>query len=81
MGACCETNNEKRINRIDENKFKDSKMNEIDRYLNKASRSVCKIITKYKEGTGFLIKLYRNNNPFYCLMTNEHIIQKELRKK
>ena len=30
-------------------------------------------------GTGFLIKLYKNyNNPLFCLMTNEHVIRREL---
>ena len=71
MGTCL-SNNDKR-NQI---KIKDSELKEIDRYLNKATRSLCKIITEKNKGTGFFIKLYRNNNPLFCLMTNEHVIKK-----
>ena len=43
---------------------------------------MCKIsiIFQKKEiyGSGFFIKLNKNNRPLYCLMTNEHIIQKEM---
>ena len=41
-------------------------------------KSICKIITNKGIGIGFLIKLYRNKKVFYCLMTNEHIITKEM---
>ena len=40
-------------------------------------KSVCKIIKNNLSGTGFLIKLYKNNKDFYCLMSNEHVIKKE----
>ena len=40
-------------------------------------KSICKIITHDSLGTGFLIKLERNKKPFYCLMTNEHVITQE----
>ena len=43
-----------------------------------ASKSICKITYKNKQGTGFLIQLYKDNKPFYCLITNEHVVNKEM---
>jgi len=71
--------NEERIN---ENIIISSKIKEIDICLNKVCKSICKLIVpfsnSYKIGTGFLIKLFKKDNPFYCLMTNEHVINKEI---
>ncbi len=43
--------------------------------------NVCKATIKLDlndgVGSGFFIKLERNNKEFYCIMTNEHIITKE----
>lgn len=43
---------------------------------------MCKISTIFQEeeivGSGFFIKLSKNNKPLNCLMTNEHIIKKEM---
>ena len=50
---------------------------DIDDFLYKICKSICKIRTPNEVGTGFLIKLYKENKPFYCLMTNEHLINKE----
>ena len=33
------------------------------------------------KASGFFIKYSRNNKPFYCLMTNQHVIDDELTKK
>ena len=44
------------------------------------SKSICQIEFKLKYGSGFLIKLEKGNNPFYCLMSCEHIINKYLLK-
>ena len=68
-----ERNKEDRIN---ENIMVNSKIEKIDKYLiYKAARSTCKIIASKNIGTGFLMKLYKGNNPYYCLMTNEHVIK------
>ena len=32
-------------------------------------------------GTGFFLKLKRNNKPFFCLMTNEHVITSDMVKR
>ena len=47
-------------------------------YIAVAAKSLCYIKTPYKRASGFLIKFVKNNEDFYCLMTNEHIVEKEL---
>ena len=76
MGICTnETNERKRPN-------PEIKIKEIDVCLHQACKSICKIIipfsNSYNKGTGFLIKLYKGDNPFFCLMTNEHVISKDI---
>ena len=44
----------------------------------KTAKSICKIITPEKNGSGFFIKFFKRDKEFYCLMTNEHVITKEL---
>ena len=43
---------------------------------------MCKISLIFQEnesyGSGFFIKITKDNKPLYCLMTNEHIIKKEM---
>lgn len=67
---------------INENISEDSESKKIDRGLFNAFSSICKIIilneNNNKSGIGFLIKLFRKDNPFYCLMTNESLINKEI---
>ena len=64
--------------RENEIKIKDSEIKEIDVNLHKICKSICKIFYKNEVGTGFFIKLYKNNKEFFCIMTNEHIITQEL---
>ena len=47
-------------------------------YIAVAAKSLCFIETPYKRASGFLIKFMKNNEDFCCLMTNEHIVEKEL---
>ena len=47
-------------------------------YIAVAAKSLCFIETSYKRASGFLIKFMKNNEDFCCLMTNEHIVEKEL---
>ena len=58
--------------------IKKSDINKFDKYLNKACKSVCKIFTKNSIGTGFFIKLYKDEKELKCLITNEHVIKKEM---
>ena len=46
-----------------------------------ASKSICKIIVNpQKLSSGFLIQLFKDVKPFYCLMTNEHSVSKDMVK-
>ena len=49
--------------------------------LLKPLRSICKIDTSSQISSGFLIKFFKGEEEFFCLMTNEHIITKELIKQ
>ena len=55
----------------------------IDKSSNKPVKSICKIEieknNKKEFGTGFLLKIPRKNKDiFYCLMTNEHVIDQSM---
>ena len=50
----------------------------INNDLKEVLKSICKL--KYSDGgkcvaNGLLIKLNKNNNPFYCLLTNAAVIR------
>ena len=64
--------------RINEVEIKDSELKPLDKNINKVSPSVCKIIINKYNGSGFFIKLNINDNILLCLMTNEHVIKKEM---
>ena len=63
--------------RNDEIQINNSKLIQIDA-LYTVCKSICRIITPEGIGTGFFIKLEKKEKPFYCLMTCEHVIKKEL---
>ena len=48
--------------------------------LLKLVQTICKIETFESYASGFLIKFSTENKPFYCLMTNEHVITKVMIK-
>ena len=80
MGVCEEkrkTNN-KMNKRINEVEIKDSELKTLDRNINKVSPCVCKVIINEFNGSGFFIKLNINNKILFCLMTNEHVITREM---
>ena len=61
--------------------YKSEKKKIIDPEMITASKSICKISTSYKIASGFFIKLFKNDQDFFCLMTNETIITKEMIEK
>ena len=65
-------------NRINEVVIKNKPLKEIDINLSKVIKSVYKIKFKNRVGTGFLIKLNKDKKELNCLMTNEHVITKEM---
>ena len=74
----------KTSSRIEECTF--SSFEEIEPEIIKVTTSICKIRIKpeaknelkVKSGTGFLLKFYINQELFYCLMSNEHVITEEM---
>ena len=63
--------------RVDELRFGGSGLIPIN-ILMGVCKSICKIIIANIRGSGFLIKLQKMNNPFYCLITCEHVISKDI---
>ena len=74
MGICGSETNKGETNK---GTNEDKKKNSANNNINEVSRSICKIITNTSNGLGFLMKLKINNNPLYCLITNEHVIKRE----
>ena len=64
--------------RINEVEINDRTIKDVDISFTKVIKSVCKIINENKAGTGFLIKLYKEEKELNCLMSNEHVITKEM---
>ena len=46
--------------------------------LLQTSVSLCKLVINKKVALGFLIKLVKDQDDFFCLMTNENIIKEDL---
>ena len=51
---------------------------EIDPYVANVSKSLCFIKTENLSGSGFLIKLFKGTQDFYCLITCEHVVTREM---
>ena len=64
--------------RVNQELIKDSALIPINDFLYEVFRSICKILIKGKIASGFLIKLFKNDEPLYCLMTNEHVLTSEM---
>ena len=68
--------------RIQEGKVSQIPLEKVDRSTFNVSESICRV--KYKteneriEATGFLLAFYIEQERFYCLISNEHVIKKEL---
>ena len=65
----------------DSNKVPRSKIQTYSTSIFQISKSICKITTPRKQGTGFLIKFFKGEENFFCLMSCEHIIKDELIEK
>ena len=75
MGVC-----ESAQSKNKENKIVDSTLFRNDISLLQATSSLCKIQNNDKISSGFLIKLFKDKKDFFCLMTNEHVINKDMVK-
>ena len=78
------SDNKDKSDRINQGLIAGSPFEYLDSCLIDVSKSVCKIkIGKKSEsvfGSGFLLRYLINEKYFYCLMSNEHIITKDLIK-
>ena len=82
-----ESNKMKEISQVDKRinecivQRKTQPFEQLDRQIMNVSKSVCKLkietLSETIIGTGFLLKFRINQEPFYCLMSNEHIIRKD----
>ena len=61
--------------------IKNSSINIIPSTVPTIFKSLCKIECGNSISSGFLIKLFKRTKDFFCLMTNEHVITKEMIKK
>ena len=68
------------INELYEKEKNQSKINKIDNIF-KVSKGTLKIeLENGAMASGFFLKFKRNSKPFYCIMTNSHVITSELIK-
>ena len=51
-----------------------SEMHRLDKSIANVSKSICKIYAQDKVSSGFLIKFFKRDQDFFCLMTCEHVI-------
>ena len=62
-----------------------SPLERVDRILSKVSKSICKIQIETekgsKKGTGFLLAFNIEQEIFYCLISNEHVIKEKYLKE
>ena len=55
---------------------------QLDESITSTSKSLCKIVVSSdRMSSGFLIQLFKDTKKFYCLITNEHVITKEMIKE
>ena len=66
------------INELYEKEKNQSKINKIDNIF-KVSKGTLKIeLENGAMASGFFLKFKRNSKPFYCIMTNSHVITSKL---
>ena len=50
----------------------------LDTSITKVTKSLCKIIIPKRLSSGFLIKLFKKKEDFFCLIASEHVINREM---
>ena len=75
MGVCGEmrTKNERK----EENETHNPLI-QLDTDMIDATKSVCRIMANEGDGTGFLLKTFKGSKEFFCLISNEHVITKDM---
>ena len=64
--------------RKNEKLTRNSTILKMDKYSYEVSKSICKISHKNELATGFFFKLYIDEKLLLCLMTNEHVLTKDM---
>ena len=54
----------------------DNPLIQLDTDMIDATKSVCMIMTNKGNGTGFLLKTFKDNTELFFVITNEHVITK-----
>ena len=76
MGTSGESKNKKKeTNEENEAIIGGIKPTELDPCMSYVSKSFCKVTCQGVFGSGFLIKLYKNDEDFFCLMTCGHVVE------
>ena len=52
--------------------------NKINKYMAYVVKSLCKIEYENQAASGFLIKLFKGKKDFFCMITCEHVIKREM---
>ena len=79
MGACDSSKNENSDDGIKPHTKNINHQSIIMKKLNEAAKSLCKIIvSSNKSASGFFILLFKEGQPFPCLITNEHVVKKKM---
>ena len=87
MDDCESKNNEKPTNPQNsvENKrleaLTKNELHPMDTSLVEAAKSLCKVSTKSEISSGFFIQLFKGEEQFFCLMTCEHVVKREIIKQ
>ena len=85
MGACESKNNSNSINPQNPSQSKipeiltKNELYSLDPSIAEAAKSLCKIsINNNGLSSGFFIQLFKGEEQFFCLMTNEHVVKREM---
>ena len=57
---------------------KSSELHSLDPSIEEAAKSLCQISTNNNLSSGFFIQLFKGEEQFFCLMTNEQVIKREM---
>ena len=66
--------------RIDNEAFvnRENPLQKLPKYIANVSKSLCKLECENLTASGFLLKLKKEGKEFFCIMTCEHVITREM---
>jgi len=57
---------------------KNSEFHSLNPSIEEAAKSLCQISINNNLSSGFFIQLFKREEKFFCLMTNKHVIKREM---